>query len=282
MHATQTLLGGRRLLLYVAAAGILVATMFSLTDTTSAESDATIAQGFRVEEAVDRGVMVSIKPEDSRAVEVASRDHLERLIGVVTAQPLVEISADEAEAQVVTSGLAYTLVSDINGEVNRGDRVTVSTIDGIGAKAVASTQIVGIAHGNFDEAQLVKEHALTDTNGIKRTVKIGLMQVNIGPTYYVAPDTKSSLIPGFLQSFANSVAGETVSPTRIFISVIVFLAGLMSIGILFYSSVRFSITAIGRNPLSAKAVHRGLIEVAVIGAFVLLATLIAVYLILVI
>lgn len=248
----------------------------------SADADATIAQGFKTRQEVGRGGLVSIVPNADRTVEIATQSHPERLIGIVTDNPLVAISGGETEVQVVTNGLAHALVSDINGEVKRGDHIVVSAIEGVGGKAIVGSRVIGVAHGDFSEAQQVKEHQLTDTTGTKRTVKIGLLLVNVSPTYYEPPTNENSLVPGFLQHFANSIAGRQVVPLRIFISVVIFLAGIVAIGVLFYSSVRYSITAIGRNPLSATAVHKGLVEVAMIGGMILLVTLITVYLILVI
>ena len=247
-----------------------------------ADADATIAEGFKTRQEVGRGGLVSIVPNMDKTVEIATQAHPERLIGVVTDNPLVSISGGETEVQVVTNGLVHALVSDINGDIKRGDHVVVSAIEGVGAKAIVGSRVIGIAHGDFSEAQQVKEHQITDTDGKKHTVKIGLLLVNVSPTYYEPPSDDSSLVPGFLQRFANSVAGRQVVPLRIFISVVVFLAGIVAIGVLFYSAVRYSITAIGRNPLSATAVHKGLVEVAMIGGMILLVTLITVYLVLVI
>lgn len=250
--------------------------------TVSADTDATIAQGFLTRQEVGRGGIVSVVPNAERTVEIATQGHPERLIGVVTSNPLLAVSGGETEVQVVTNGLAHALVSDINGEIKRGDHIAISAVEGVGARAVEGSRVVGTAHGDFSEAQHVKEHQLTDKTGTKRTIKIGLLLVNVSPTYYEPPASESTLVPGFLQRFANSVAGRQVAPLKIFVSVVVFLAGIVAIGVLFYSSVRYSITAIGRNPLSASAVHKGLIEVAMIGGMILLVTLITVYLVLII
>lgn len=249
---------------------------------TAADSTAVIAQGFRTRQEVTRGGLVSIVPNAEKTVEIATQAHPERLIGVATDNPLLAISGDEAEVQVVTSGLVHALVSDINGDIKRGDHIVVSAIEGVGAKAIVGSRVIGVAHGDFSQAQQVKEHQLIDAAGKPHTVKIGLMLVNVSPMYYEPPTNENSLVPGFLQHFANSVAGRQVVPLRIFISVVIFLAGIVAIGVLFYSSVRYSITAIGRNPLSASAVHKGLVEVALIGGMILLVTLITVYLVLVI
>lgn len=247
-----------------------------------AESGAAIAQGFKVDQEVVEGTLVSIKPETEKSVEITTREHPERLIGVVADKPLVAISDDESQVQVVTDGLTYALVSDIYGEVRRGDRVAISAIAGVGARANGSGQIIGVAHGDFSEAKRVKEHTVKDVDGNERQVKVGLMLVSVGPLYFQQPQDNETLVPGFLQRFANSLAGREVIPIRIYVSFAVFIVGLIVIGVLFFSSVRYSITAIGRNPLASGQVQRGLMQVALIGTMVLLVTLIAVYLILII
>lgn len=273
-------ISSKRIALLIILAGLFVVISSGLA--VRAESSATIAQGFKVNQEVVEGTLVSITPEAEKSVEVANREHPERLIGVVADKPLVAIDDNESQVQVVTDGLTYALVSDIYGQIKRGDRIEISAIAGVGAKANGSGQIVGIAHGDFSEAKRVKEHTIKDVNGEDRQVKVGLMLVNVGPLYFQQPEDSQTLVPGFLQRFANSLAGRDVVPIRIYVSVAVFLIGLVVIGVLFFSSVRYSITAIGRNPLASGQVQRGLLQVAVIGTMILLVTLIAVYLILII
>jgi hypothetical protein len=59
------------------------------------------------------------------------------------------------------------------------------------------------------------------------------------------------------------------------------MAGILVIGTLVYASVRSSIVSIGRNPLAARSINRSLFEVSGMAVGILLAMLIAVYLILV-
>ena len=262
-------------------AGVIVC--FTLPTTVAAQTDAAIAQGFTTSDTVVRGTLVSVVPTANRTVKIATPQDIDRLIGVVVNDPLVAIDSSDTAVQVVTNGVAYALVSDINGSIKRGDGVTLSAIDGVGARATVASQIVGIANDDFTNAVAVKEHTIKDNTGKSHTVKVGLLQVNVGPMYFQPPTSPAaSLVPGFLQNVANSVAGHQVVSVRIYIAAGVFLAGLIAIGMLFYSSIRYSITAIGRNPLSAPAVHRGLTEVGIISSVTFVIILLVVYLILVI
>jgi len=95
-------------------------------------------------------------------------------------------------------------------------------------------------------------------------------------------DDEKSILPQFLINIAKSVAGRDVSVARVLIALLVLLAGIGSIAVVLYSSVRSSILSIGRNPLAASAVHKSLLEVSLLALGILLVMLGAVYLILVV
>jgi hypothetical protein len=208
-------------------------------------------------------------------------DNVEKLVGVVGENQLVELSGGQQETQIVTDGTTWTLVSDINGAIKNGDKVTASPISGVGMKAVESTQSVGIAQASFASAKNVTERQITDQNGVSRTVRIGLLPVQVNVAYFQKKDEEKSFLPQFLQRFINAIAGQPVSPVRAFIAIALFIAGIGGVAAILYSSVRSSIISIGRNPLAANAVHTGLLEVAGIVTSILLVMLVAVYLVLV-
>jgi hypothetical protein len=215
-------------------------------------------------------------------IESADTDNATRLVGVVSKSALIELSSGTSEIQTVISGSSLALVSDINGEVKRGDKITASPISGIGMKATESTQVLGTAEQNFTEAQQVSSREVTDKSGASQTIKVGLLTTQVNVAYYQKPDDTDSILPAFLLRFASNLVGRDVAPLRVLIALILLSAGFGGVAVLLYSSVRSSIISIGRNPLSADAVHKGVFEIAGIAFGVLLLTLIAVYLVLVI
>lgn len=221
---------------------------------------------------------MSLKQESDNAVELANTDRVNELVGVIGENSLLEFTSDDKEVKVVTSGVASVLVSDLNGEIKAGDKVTASPIDGVGMKASDSAQIVGTAQVDFDPGNAASR-TITDKEGKSQTVRIGLVAAQINVTYFV-PQDDTSFLPSFLQNFANSIGGREVSPVRVIVSAILLLIGLISIAVLLYSSVHSSIISIGRNPLSERAVNKSLLEVGLVTIGILLVTLIAVYLIL--
>ncbi len=245
-----------------------------------AESTAAISQGFKTTETdLATGALVSLTSGSQNTIQLSNTDRVNQLIGVIGDKPLIELSNSDKEAQVVISGTTLTLVSDINGDIKTGDKVTASPISGVGMKANASSLVVGTAQSDLSSATTTQK-TVNDKKGQPQSVKIGGVPVQINITYYVAPEDKNAFLPPFVQSLANAVAGKEVSPVRVLISSLVLVFGFISIAVLLYSSIRSSIISIGRNPLSEGAVRKSLFEVGATSLGILLVMLIAIYLVL--
>ncbi|HKX24603.1 MAG TPA: hypothetical protein VJM46_05165 [Candidatus Saccharimonadales bacterium] len=245
-----------------------------------AESTAAISQGFKTEEVdIAAGALVSLTSDSQSTVQLSNTDRVNQLIGVIGDRPLIELSNNDKEVQVVISGTTLTLVSDINGEIKSGDKITASPINGVGMKANASSLVVGTAQDDLGSTNTTTK-SINDKRGQPQSVKVGAVPVSVNVTYYVAPEDKNSFLPPFLQSLANTVAGKEVSAVRVLISSLVLIFGFVSIAVLLYSSIRSSIISIGRNPLSESAVRKSLFEVGATALGILLVMLIAIYLVL--
>lgn len=239
-----------------------------------------ISQGFHTKETnIVTGALMSLDPNDKDSVVLANTDRVAGLVGVVGDKSLLALSNNTPEVQVAIGGTTEVLVSDINGVIHAGDRITASPIDGIGMKAVSSTQVVGTAQNGFN-LQDASARTVADATGAQHTVHIGLVSVQINVSYY-SPDTNQSIVPPFLQQLANYLAGgRQVSILRIIASLFVFLLAFVSITALLVTSVRSSIISIGRNPLSEVAVRKGLLEVGLTSIGILLGSVAIIYLIL--
>lgn len=247
----------------------------------AADDTAAISQGFKTEGEVTPGAIVSFTDKSKNgAVKAANIDSADRLAGVVARKPLVELSGGTQQTQVVISGTVLALVSTINGSVSYGDKIAASPISGVGMKATESGLIVGTVAQDFSAAQQVTERKVRDRKGVEQTVKIGLLPVQVNVSYYRAPDDDQTILPAFLQQFVNAVAGRPVGLMRALIALALLVTGFGAATVLIYASVRSSIISIGRNPLSAPAVHRSLFEVGAMSGGILLVMVIAVYLVL--
>lgn len=248
----------------------------------AAQGDSSIAQQFQTKDAgITAASLVSIEKDNPNSVELSDAEHASQLVGVVSSKPLIELSNGGNGVYVVTSGNTVALVSDLNGAVRTGDKVTASPIAGVGMKVVDSAVSVGTAQASLDSVD-TEIREITDRTGKKRQVKIGLLPVQVSVAYY-PPDSEekpSAFVPPFLQNLANSVTGRDVSPIRVLVAALILLLLFLSITVLLYSSVRSSIISIGRNPLSESAVRKSLFQVGMTVLTLLIFAVAIVYLVL--
>ncbi|HSX35155.1 MAG TPA: hypothetical protein VLF62_05945 [Candidatus Saccharimonadales bacterium] len=246
----------------------------------SAQGVSSIAQGFQTKDRnVVSGAIVSLKDNSPNNVELATPANVQDLIGISGSKSLIELSNGVSTVQIVTSGTTSTLVSDINGDIKTGDRITASPIAGVGMKATSSGIVVGTAQANLADVT-TRSQQVTDKKGKSVAVKIGVVPVQVDKVFYQAPNDETSFLPPVLTDFASSVAGHNVSPVRIVAASLLIALLFIIVTILLYSAVRSSIISIGRNPLSEQAVHKSLLEVGLTVVGVLVFTVIVVYLIL--
>lgn len=262
---------------------LLVILVCSLVPLARAQGSASIAQGYRYggEGLVVPGTLVSTQQDDPETVVPSSLDNADLLVGVAGNNSTLELSDAESNLQVVRSGITPTLVSDINGNVQAGDRITSSPIEGVGMRASGNVVVVGIVQSDLDDAN-VSEREIADNEGVLHNVRIGLVPVQIETIFYAGETSKSSFVPGFFQELANSVAGKQVSPVRIIVAAILLLLLFVSVTVLVYAATKSSIISIGRNPLSEKSVRRSLLEVGLTAIGVLAFATILIYLVLVV
>ncbi len=263
----------------VISAGLAWVLALSIGSWVSA-AESSFSQGFLAEDDLALGTVVATAA-DGISVEKATLSNTSNMVGVVTEDAVLELSDDSgAEVQVATGGRTLALVSDINGQINAGDKLTISPINGVGMSTNRSGYIFGTAQANFSAAQAVTTQSVKTKDGTNKTVRIGLLPVQVGVVQYDF-NKDTAILPAYIVNFANAIARKEVSFIRIVIALAVLLIGTLSIALILVSAVRSSITSIGRNPLAAKAVHAGLFQVLVITFGILVAMLAIIYTVLV-
>jgi len=261
------------------ALGSLASAIFLWAPALSAQASGTIAQGFAANSSqgtIVSGALVSLK-QNTQSVELATADNVDQLVGVADQHPLVVISGSSQEAQVVLGGATDTLVSDINGTIKAGDRITASPVAGVGMKATTTTRVVGIAQTDFDVAH-AQSQDITDSAGGHHTIHIGHVTLQISLANYQAPG--SGFLPPFLQDVANNVAGKQVSIIRVLICSVLLLVSMLTLALFTFSSARSAMISIGRNPLASAHIRSSLYQVGAIAFAALGAVLLACYFIL--
>lgn len=245
----------------------------------AAASSPAIAQGFSVvsTDNMVTGALVSTRKEDPKSVELATNRSTARLVGVIDKDALVNLSTGGKEAQVVLKGTTSMLVSDINGPIRAGDKLTTSPIAGVGMRATTDVQIAGTAQTDFAAASSQTRN-VKDSAGKSHAVHIGYVTAQVGVAYYQAPN--SNYLPPIVQRVANGIAGRPVSLIRITVSSLLLLLGLASVVVFIYTAVRSAMVALGRNPLASDTILKGLYQSITVAAVAAPAILLAAYLIL--
>lgn len=221
--------------------------------------------------------IVSSKTNYPDVVELATAKNSSHTIGVIDDKPLVAISSKGKSTQVVLNGATEVLVCDINGPIRAGDKIAASPVAGVGMLAAENGQVVGTAQKEFN-TKTAKIRSIKDSKGVGRNVRFGSIPVEVSVAYYQLPG--SNFLPPLLQNLANTIADRPVSAIRILVSSLMLMFGFIYVGILIYTTVRTSVISLGRNPLAAHNIRNGLLQMAVLAVTVLLATLLATYLML--
>jgi len=264
--------------IFTAAFGLLLLSTFLGDVRVLAQSQSAIAQGAPTQATdIVPGALLSAANTSGYNAELADTTSAKQLLGIAGNKPLVALSGNSPTVQIVISGTTPVLVSDINGPVQPGDKIAPSPIAGVGMLATTDTQVVGTARTMLN-LKTTKTQAITDHAGKTHTVHIGEVVVQVSVAYYVAPTSK--FLPPFVQNAANALAGRQVSITRILFAFIILLITTTGISILIYTATRSSIASIGRNPLAAKAIRRGLLEAGGAAILLLIGAMVATYLIL--
>ncbi len=236
-----------------------------------------ISQGYQTSvSSISTGALVSLTASGSGQVELAKASNAAHLVGIAAEASTLELSTASGQhtVQVVVGGSAEVLVSDANGAVKTGDKVTVSPLAGIGMKATGSGEVVGTALKPLSLVKTVVQQA-KGADGQNVTVHVGLVPVAVSVVYYSAVSsvgTVSAFVPPFLQNVANAVAGKVVSPLRVLIGTIALLLGFLAVTIMLYVGVRSGVVSLGRNPLAADALRRGMVDILIAALGVLIVT----------
>lgn len=259
---------------------------FSIAPAFAASDTAVSAQGYAAATPIDIGTIVALN-KDTQSVVAAKQSQLQNMFGVAVDRNqlafAVSNSAIQNETYVAVSGTYNVLVSTQGGEINSGDYITLSSIDGIGMKASTEQKTVfGRAAASFDgKGVTLGTSELKDTNGAaNKTVTLGTIPVTIN--IQRNPNIKSTKVdvPNWLERLGVQIAEKQISPIRIYLSMGITAVSLVTAIVMLYAGVRNAIIAIGRNPMTKRSIFRALLEVILTSILILVIGLFAVYLLL--
>lgn len=244
-------------------------------------------QGYAADQRIDYGTIVELADPDAKRVKVASQTNTKKMFGVVVDPQQIPVrlsSGDlENETYVAVSGTYNVLVSTQGGEINPGDYITLSSLNGVGMKAgTEEPSVLGRAVVAFNENSVSRGTAeVKDINkNLISNVKLGTIPVTIEIQDNPNEQSTEVNVPDVLRRVGQAIAEKEVSPIRIYISLAITAVSLITALVVLYTGVRSGVISIGRNPMSKKSIFRALLEVILTSALILVIGLFAVYLLL--
>lgn len=111
---------------------------------------ADLAERFISDEDLMPGDIVSMEPNRVGAVKKATKPYDSQLVGIVATEPgLIIGPVEENSYNIALVGRVPVKVTNENGEIKAGDRITSSSISGYGVKAINAGRVVGTALDDF-------------------------------------------------------------------------------------------------------------------------------------
>jgi len=269
MQATKNL----KIKLLLISMTILLTGFFMARLSLSAHAD-NVVEGYTSAETLRPGEIVALIDAKAKTVKAAPANNAAGLYGVVVdpSDAPITLVGKNSKVFVATTGTYQALVSVSNGPIKGGDFISVSNVNGIGAKATpGDSLILGRAVNGFNGTTGV----VTTNNG----KNIGRVFVNISVSKNPIANTDPTL-PAFLRKAADGLANKSVPVIRVYTALIIFGVSLIAAITVLYSGVRGSLISIGRNPLSRKAIFSGMYKTILTGLGVFIIGMAGVYLLL--
>jgi hypothetical protein len=259
-----------------------------LYDADSVLQIGTIVQLAQAPKAKGKNATPTPTPKATSKVQPVSTKNIKSMYGIVVDPHMLHFTITDPKLKnptwVATSGTWNVLVCNQDGPIKTDDYITLAAITGVGTNAGQDNNllVLGRAVGSFDGKSntLGSVQLKTTGGGDFKKVNLGMLplsiQIQTNPNRVTIP----SKVPKALQKIAKAIAQRQVSGGRLYLS-----AGISFITIFFamamlYAAVRSSLISVGRNPLSKKAIFRGLLEVVLSSTLIVIIGLFAVYLIL--
>jgi hypothetical protein len=176
-----------------------------------------------------------------------------------------------ASFELVRSGIAHTLVSDIDGNLSRGDRVGLSLLKGVSSKLKPERQEIGTVLEDLSPTSVGWKAVTYDGN----TYHIALLPVQLGQS----TEVKSGSVVASLQRTVEKLLDKPVATWRIIAALTVGLSGVLLAFFLVISASREAFTSLGRNPLASKVILHGLWRIVTVALVIVPSSLLIAYLV---
>jgi hypothetical protein len=243
-------------------------------------SAAGLSFGYKGGDSVVNGMIVSVDPEDAESVTPAHTNNKDYAVGVAVDQGQSAVVIDNDDSvYVATEGTVAVFVSTVGGDIEVGDLITISAIEGLGRKKIPDTdgqKVIGVAKTAFNKDADGAQEREFDNAG---AVYVGQIQIEI---LISDPATGKSQNDGtnVIVRIARRIAGKPVSLSQVIVTASVVIVAFVVSGALLYGAVRGSFTSIGRNPLSASTIYRGMARASLVSLSIMMLGIVGGYVVL--
>jgi len=170
-----------------------------------------------------------------------SQDSL--MAGVITRSPAIVFEGGDMKGKypVVSSGTTRVLVNTSAGNIKKGDLITTSEKQGVGAKATKSGYVLGTSLEDFSSSNI---------NEARRI----LISINIH--YLTGAVEKQKSRPFDMMNVLSNASNEDPLTVFRFISAPMILLLAIILGFMFFGRVAsLGVEALGRNPLASRTIQ---------------------------
>lgn len=245
--------------MFVALAAVLVL----VTGAAGLAGASGTSQSFNVLNAQTQPGMLMSLTANSNVAEPASDKNAAQLYGIVSSSN-TDITQQPGQVSIQNDGTANALVSTLDGDVRVGDKIATSSLVGVGAKAVKSGWVVGVAQASLDSTTKgAIKTMVTDSKNVKHIVYVGTIPVVAKVMYYTSPNDqakKTTPVPSNVQSAAESIAGKKVSTVILVVSGLLMIVGVIFAGVVISTAIKNGFAAVARQPLAKRVIFRRVLQ----------------------
>lgn len=239
-----------------------------------------IARGYATNDtSLTTGMVAALSESGDSEVERADQTSGKRIVGVVTTVDAssVTVASESSKVLIESEGDVTAYVSDVAGEIKKGDLLMLSAFKGMLMKGseTSSGTIVGVAaqdSASVGDDEAIR-YAYTEAGSSKST-RIVKLKINLNKQ---GANAGRTVDPSPLSKIGESVTGKQVSDIRVLAALIIFILVLIAEGGIIYGAVTSAVTALGRNPLARKMIRREMFRIILVAIGVLAVGLAAVY-----
>lgn len=232
---------------------------------------AAISQGYTSDSELTVGSVVSLTNEGGQKVVKTNTSNDQLAVGVVVSaeQSLIDILPAGSQVRVAINGDVQILVSTVNGDIKKGDRLIASPLSGIATldwPPAPGVKYIAQAASDFNaKSSGAKEISVKQTDGSQKKLHVGIIPAKM----LLANRTAGSGDQNPLTKLAKQITGQDVSLLQVIAAGAIFLTTLGLTGMVLQSSIRATFISMGRNPLAKDSILTGLLRIVVIALLIL-------------